>query len=170
MISRKLGEAPALGVLNSRISAPEQNARPPPARTIAFTAGSAAARARCSMTAWRMPCASVFIGGLSKRITAVAPWTVYSAPLMRPPSSDRLSEIGRAHLRVGEQRARGSRQNDGPALHDVGAARELERRERVLLDEQNRHAIRRDIPYRREHGLRRHGREPHARLVEQQQL
>src|SRR5690349_2878185 len=139
--SRKLGEATDFGVLNSRISAPAQNARPAPASTTAFTDASAAARARCRMSASRSACASVFIGGLSRRMTATAPSTAYCAALMRAPgrtrSRRRLAEVRLAHLRVAEQRPRLAGEDDAAAFHDVGAARELERRARVLLDQQD---------------------------------
>ena len=43
-----------------------------------------------------------------------------------------------------------------------------QRHRRVLLDQQNRHALRIDPPYRFEHLLDQHRRQPHARLVHQQ--
>ena len=76
--SRELGEMAALGVLNSRISAPEQNARPPPISTMAFTVASAIARCSAPSTPLRKVCASVFIGGLLKRITAIPSATLVS--------------------------------------------------------------------------------------------
>ena len=51
---RSAGSALAFGVLNSRMSAPPENALPAPVTTIASHAASAFARSRPAMTALRV--------------------------------------------------------------------------------------------------------------------
>ena len=82
MTSRRFGVAIAAGVLNSRISAPPENALPAPARTIALTLASASAFSSPSAIPLRTPWASVLTGGFSRVMTATSPWTAYPAVLM----------------------------------------------------------------------------------------
>src|SRR5215510_9643054 len=85
MTSRRFGLAIAAGVLNSRISAPPENALPAPMSTIALTFVSAVARSRPAAIPWRSAWPSPFTGGLFRVMTATSPGTAYSAPLTSSP-------------------------------------------------------------------------------------
>ena len=67
----------AAGVLNSLISAPEENTLPAPVMTTALTVASALAASTAALTALRLACDMVFIGGLFMLITATVPRTLY---------------------------------------------------------------------------------------------
>ncbi len=73
MSVRSVGSASIFGVLNSRMSAPPENALPAPVSTIASTFESASARSSPSSiaerTGWLMP----FTGGLSSVMSAILP-------------------------------------------------------------------------------------------------
>jgi hypothetical protein len=69
-----VGSAVALGVLNSRMSAPPENALPPPMSTTAWTAGSASARSMPAMMPLRSSWPRPFTGGFVMVMTAIAPW------------------------------------------------------------------------------------------------
>ena len=70
---RSVGSASAFGVLNSRMSAPPENALPAPVMTIAFTAASALARSMPSTTSVRSAWPRPLTGGLSRVMTATSP-------------------------------------------------------------------------------------------------
>jgi len=70
-----VGSVSALGELNSRMSAPPEKALPAPVITMAFTAGSCAARCRPSTAAVRVARPRPLTGGLFSVTTATSPWT-----------------------------------------------------------------------------------------------
>src|SRR5690349_24898667 len=72
-----------------------------------------------------------------------------------------LAEVRRAHARVLEQPGRGARERDRARLEHVGAARELEREARVLLDEEDGHALARDVAHDLEDAADHQRRKPH---------
>src|SRR5882724_1763992 len=53
----------------------------------------------------------------------------------------RQAEVGGADARVGGERARRTADHDAPGLQDVGAGSQGQRAARVLLDEQDGHAL-----------------------------
>ncbi len=80
-----------------------------------------------------------------------------------------LAEVRAAHLRVvGELRGRAA-QHDGARLDDVAPLGDGQRHGGVLLHEQDRRALPVDVAHGVEDLLDEHGRQPHARLVEQEQ-
>src|SRR5690348_3060119 len=80
----RFGSAMALGVPNSRMSAPLENALPAPVMTTAFTAGSAFALSSPCVMPTRVACDSPFMGGLAIVMTATSPCTLYSAVIPVP--------------------------------------------------------------------------------------
>ncbi len=68
---RRLGWATALGVPNSRISAPPEKPAPEPIKTMAATLGSALARSTPATNAWRSSSPRLLTGGLSSVRTAM---------------------------------------------------------------------------------------------------
>ena len=70
---RSVGSADTFGVLNSRMSAPPENALPPPVITIASHAASALARSSPATTPLRVSKPSPLTGGLSSVMTATRP-------------------------------------------------------------------------------------------------
>src|SRR5688572_5131074 len=81
-----------------------------------------------------------------------------------------FSEVRFPDLRVREEAGSGVGKRDRARLHHIAAIRDLERQTRVLLDQKDRDAERRNLAHDREdlrHQLRR---ESHRRLVEQEQL
>ncbi len=72
----RLGSASAFGESNSLMSAPPEKAFPAPVITMAFTAGSAAARSSPATSPVRRSWPSPFTGGLSRVMTATAPRVV----------------------------------------------------------------------------------------------
>src|SRR4029077_17499174 len=85
-------------------------------------------------------CFLVFALQLSRRRAFWQDDRRHSNLLMRLPRT-RFAQVRLADARVVQQRLRVARQRDAARLHDVRAARSLEREERVLLDEQNRYAL-----------------------------
>ncbi len=81
----RLGSASAFGESNSLMSAPPEKAFPAPVMTIAFTAGSAAARSSPATRPLRSSYPRPFTGGLSRVMIATAPRVVYSAWLICSP-------------------------------------------------------------------------------------
>src|SRR3989454_4893064 len=85
-------------------------------------------------------------------------------------SRDAFAQVGLAHLGVIQQVAGRAGERNRTRLHDVTAASELQREPCVLLHQQDRHALPRDLAHDVE-DLRHHERrEPHRRLVQQEQL
>src|SRR6267143_2191921 len=85
-------------------------------------------------------------------------------------SGDAFAQVGLAHLGVIQQVAGRAGERNRTRFHDVAAAREFQREPRVLLHQQDRHALSRDLAHNVE-DLRHHqGREAHRRLVQQQQF
>ena len=64
------GSANVFGVLNSRMSAPAENALPAPVITMPTTRSSAFARSIAASSSLRTACPSPFTGGLENVITA----------------------------------------------------------------------------------------------------
>src|SRR3979490_2103194 len=85
-IVQSVGACTALGVLNSRISAPAEKARPTPVITIAVTAGASSARSIASTMPVRVARSSPFTGGLS-RLTMATPSRVSYRTVITGPSS-----------------------------------------------------------------------------------
>ena len=71
--SPSAGAAVAAGVLNSLISAPDEYTRPPPVMTMDLTSASALAASTAALTAPRLACDMVFMGGLAIVMTATLP-------------------------------------------------------------------------------------------------
>src|SRR5688572_17244179 len=86
---------------------------------------------------------------------------------MGPPS---FSKIGFADFSIVQQHRGFAGKRDEPALQHVAAMARLEREARVLLDQEHRHALGGDRANHLEDLLDHERREPHARLVEQEQL
>ena len=78
----RLGSWVALGLPNSRMSAPPEKALPAPVRTIDLTAASALAWASASVMPIRVAYPRPLTGGLLSVITATSPWTLYSAVML----------------------------------------------------------------------------------------
>ena len=81
-----------------------------------------------------------------------------------------LAEVRLANLLVVSSSFGLVREDDVAGLEDVAAVGGVERHQRVLLDEQDRRALRVDLADDLEDLLDEDRREPHRRLVEQQQL
>ncbi|MNU75741.1 hypothetical protein D3C71_652800 [compost metagenome] len=79
----RLGSCSALGVPNSLMSAPPENALPAPVMTMALTALSALALDRPSVMPMRVEKPRPLTGGLVRVITATSPSTLYSAVMLR---------------------------------------------------------------------------------------
>ena len=78
----RFGSASALGVLNSRMSAPPENALPAPVSTMALIAGSYCARRTPSTMPVRRAWPRPLTGGLSMVMTAMSPCVAYCAWFM----------------------------------------------------------------------------------------
>jgi hypothetical protein len=85
MTVSRLGSAIAAGVPNSLMSAPPENAAPPPVRTTALTWASASARRIDSTIERRNAMPSPLTGGLFIVMTATPSSTAYVVWLMLPP-------------------------------------------------------------------------------------
>src|SRR5262249_9175978 len=94
------------------------------------------------------------------------PWRWTSAPFM---TRLLLAEVGLAHEIGAQQRGGRVLQHDAPGLDHVASVGDLQRHPRVLLDEQDRRALAVDVLHDAEDRLHQDRREPHRRLVEQQQ-
>src|SRR5919202_3079390 len=81
-----------------------------------------------------------------------------------------LAEIRLANLLVLAQRLRVVVERNPPGFHDVAAVRDVERHERVLLDEKDRGALLVDLLDDLEDLLDEDRREAHRRLVEEKEL
>src|SRR3990172_3875641 len=79
------------------------------------------------------------------------------------------AQVGVPDFRVLEQRRGGIGENNFTAFHDVAAMTDPERKLGILLHQQQRHAFLGNTLDGVKNLLYQHGREPHARLVEQQQ-
>ena len=60
---------------------------------------------------------------------------------MRPRKPRLPAEVSLLDLGISPEGSTGAAEEDAPGLNDVGAVRDLERAQRVLLDQQNRDAI-----------------------------
>src|SRR5918997_7153347 len=81
-----------------------------------------------------------------------------------------LAQVGFADRRVLAQLLGGGRDDDLPRLEDVAAGGDLEGDIGVLLDEEDRGALRVYLPNGLEDPLDEHGREAHRGLVEEKEL
>ena len=79
------GSCMALGVLNSRISAPPENPLPSPTITTALMAVFSAALAIPSTIPVRVACPSPLTGGLFSVMTAISPCSRYVAVMLVSP-------------------------------------------------------------------------------------
>ena len=82
MTLNKLGSWMALGVPNSRMSAPPENALPAPVMMIDLTAGSALALLNPSVMPTRVDKPKPLTGGLLMVMMATSPITLYSAVML----------------------------------------------------------------------------------------
>src|SRR6266571_7618193 len=80
-----------------------------------------------------------------------------------------LSQVGAAHFGVLRELVRGAFERDAPGLEHVTPVGDAERHRRVLLHQEDGRALPVDVADRREDLLDEHGRQAHARLVEQQE-
>lgn len=84
MTACSVGSCVALGVLNSRISAPPEKALPAPVITMALTLASSPAFTMPSTMPRRVEWPRPLTGGLLSVMTATPSWTLYSAVMLVP--------------------------------------------------------------------------------------
>ena len=99
-------------------------------------------------------------------------WSVQGEALVAEGKANVLPlqpEIGAAHPVVLEQSVAGAAQHHGAGFDDIGAVGHRQRRVGVLLDQQNRRALALQLGDRLIDLAHQHRRQPHARLIEQQQ-
>src|SRR5690606_25153069 len=119
--SCRLGACVARGVLNSLMSAPPENTRPPPVMTMPATVSSALAAASASARPWRTSRPSPLTGGLSKVMTAMPSRDVVVTAMSVPAPCG----VGRkgGSLRAPGSRARPRALREAPA--EFGQHRDL---------------------------------------------
>src|SRR5438067_2156541 len=94
-----------------------------------------------------------------------------SRPPIVCPRKPRLpAEVSLLDLGISPEGGTGAAQEDAPGLDDVSAVRDLERAQRVLLDQQNRDAIVVDLLDDVEHGVHHLWRKAQRGFVEQKEL
>src|SRR5438105_2529337 len=91
-------------------------------------------------------------------------------PIVRPRKPRLPAEVSLLDLGISPEGGTGAAQEDAPGLDDVSAVRDLERAQRVLLDQQNRDAIVVDLLDDVEHGVHHLRREAQRGFVEQKEL
>src|SRR5581483_3959939 len=169
---------PASSPMMSSIGRPSS----PPAAFFAFAAISAPWRRLCPCAAALPligPKAPILIGpepcarpssGSSAPAPAAAPTWMNSLRSNDIASSSRVSKIARAHVRVRQQFGARAVHADVASLHDVSAIGKLQRKIRVLLDEQHGHAGVAKAAHRAHHFRDQERREAERGLIQEQEL
>src|SRR4051812_12121855 len=111
----RLGSCSALGVPNSLMSAPPENALPAPVMTMALTASSALAFDSPSVMPMRVEKPRPLTGGLVMVITATSPSTLYSAVMLRSLVGEEKEEKARVFF-FGDSRRLAQRSNGMQSL------------------------------------------------------
>src|SRR5438445_4063139 len=91
-------------------------------------------------------------------------------PIVRPRKPRLPAEVSLLDLGISPEGGTGAAQEDAPGLDDVSAVRDLERAQRVLLDQQNRDAIVVDLLDDVEDGVHHLGCKAQRRLIEEKEL
>src|SRR5438309_1137987 len=91
-------------------------------------------------------------------------------PIVRPRKPRLPAEVSLLDLGISPEGGTGAAEEDAACLDDVGAVRDLERAQRVLLDQQNRDAIVVDLLDDVEHGVHHLRRQAQRGFVEQKEL
>src|SRR5438270_1245701 len=91
-------------------------------------------------------------------------------PIVRPRKPRLPAEVSLLDLGISPKRGARSAEQDAAGFDDVGAVRDLERAQRVLLDQQNRDAIVMDLLDDVEDGVHHLRRQAQRWLIEEQEL
>src|SRR5438309_923396 len=90
-------------------------------------------------------------------------------PIVRPRKPRLPAEVSLLDLGISPEGSTGAAEEDAPGLNDVGAVRDLERAQRVLLDQQDRDAVIVDFLDDIEDGVHHLRRQPQRWFIQQQQ-
>src|SRR4029450_8651823 len=162
-----VGSALDFGVLNSRMSAPPENALPLPTMTIASQLASVFARSIPATTSLRVSCPSAFTGGLSSVMTATRPFSAYCAPMI---ASNSDFQPFLAYRAIVAQIGSAAFEDDASLAHHVQPVRNSQGDRELLLDQQDRHAARGDLQEQPAHLVHEQWGETLGRLVDHDEI